>query len=108
VRSRRACRLEHLHGADDVDRGIVVRPPHRGLDVGLRGEVEDNVGTGGVDAVANVVLDEGRCGVDVPALAGGEIVDDDHLVTPLHECIDEVRADEARTSGHDRAHGVLS
>ncbi len=86
----------------------MVGPPHRGLDVGLRGEVEDDGGAGGVDAVPDVAVDEGRRRVQVLALAGGEIVDDDHLVTPLHERIDEVRADEARTSGDDRAHGVLS
>ena len=35
---------EHVHGADDVDRRVVARALHRGLHVGLRGEVEDDVG----------------------------------------------------------------
>ena len=70
--------------------------------------MEDDVGATGVDPVADIAVDEGRRRVQVLALAGGEIVDDDHLVTTLHERIDEVRADEARTPCHDRAHDDLS
>ena len=43
-------------------------------------------------------------GFTVLALAGGEVVDDRHLVAARDERVDEVRADEAGASGDDRPH----
>ena len=87
---------------------VVVGPRDRGHDVGLSGEVEDDGRAAEVEPVADVPLDEGRRRVDVLALAGREVVDDDHLVTALDEPVDEVRADEPGTTGHDRPHAAVS
>ena len=54
----RVRRLEHLHRADDVDVRVVGRLADRGLDVGLRGEVEDDLDAVEVEPVADVALDE--------------------------------------------------
>ena len=80
------------------------RLAHRGLDVGLRGEMEDDVDAAEVDAVADVALDERRRGVDELALPEREVVDDEHLVAARDEGVDEVRADEPGSSGDRRAH----
>ena len=109
LRARAARRLEHLHGADDVDRGVVLGARDRGHHVGLRGEVEDDVGLAELEAVADVALRRsvGR-GVQVLALAGREVVDDDHLVAALDETVDEVRPDEPGATGYDRPHASVS
>ena len=95
---------EDVHRADDVDRRVVVRALHRRLDVGLRREVEDDVGVDR-ERLADVVLEQRRGGVHVLALAGGEVVDDRHVVAARDERVDEIRPDEARTACDDRPHG---
>ena len=42
--------------------------------------------------------------VEVLALAGGEVVEDGHLVAALDERVDEVRADEAGAAGDESSH----
>ena len=109
TRAPRAARgLQHAHRADDVDRRVVVGTRDRGHHVGLRGEVEDDVGRAELEPVADVALDEGGRRVEVLALAGGEIVDGEHLVTALDETVDEVRSDEPGSTGDDRPHAPVS
>ena len=74
------------------------------LNIGLRGEVEDDLGAVDVDAVADVALHERGRRVDELAPAEGEVVDHDDVVAPLDEGIDEVRADEPRTACDRYAH----
>ena len=57
-----------------------------------------------VDAVADVALDERGRRVDELALAEGEVVDDDDVVAPRDEGVDEVRADEPGTACDRYAH----
>ena len=99
--------LEHVDGADDVHLGVELGALHRRLDVGLRGEVEDDVALD-LERRADVVLEQTGCRVQVLALAGVEVVDDQHVVAPGDQSINEVRADEARTPCHDRPHLRLS
>ena len=108
LRARRSCRLEHLDGADDVDGGVVVGPLERGLDVGLGGEMEDDVGVAQLEAAADVALDERRGRVHVLALPEGEVVDDRDLVAALDEPVDQVRSDEPGSTGDDRPHAPVS
>src|SRR6185503_3064125 len=54
--------------------------------------------------IADVELEEARLRMQVLALAGDEVVDDEHLVTPRQVQLDHVRADEARPAGHDDLH----
>ncbi len=86
----------------------MIGPPHRRLHVGLRGQVEDDVGAVEVEAVADVPLEQRGGGVHVLAPAEREVVDDEHLVAPLDEAVDEVRADEAGPTGDDGTHGAVS
>ena len=44
-------------------------------------------------------------GAEVLALAGGEVVDDGHLVAAIEERVDEVGADEAGSAGDQGTHG---
>ena len=53
---------------------------------------------------ADVELDEPSCGVDVLALARAQVVDDDDLVTPGDEGVDEIGADESGSAGDDCPH----
>ena len=43
--------------------------------------------------------------LEVLALAGGQVVDDGHLVAAIEERVDEVRADEAGAAGDQGTHG---
>ena len=45
--------------------------------------------------------------LEVLAPAGGEVVDDVHLVAARDERVDYVRADEARSPGDHRPHGRI-
>ena len=58
--------------------------------------------------VADVGLDQlrrrARAAGEVLALAGGEVVDDGHVVAALDERVDEVRADEPGASGDESLH----
>ena len=60
-----------------------------------------------VERLADVVLVQRRRRVQVLAAAGREVVDDVHLVPARDERVDDVRADEARSSGDDRPHGRI-
>ena len=51
--------LEDVHRADDVDLGVVLGSLHRGLHVGLRREVEDDLGVDR-ERLADVVLEQLR------------------------------------------------
>ena len=57
-----------------------------------------------LERLADVVLEQIGGRVEVLALAGGEVVDDQHVVAPGDQSVNEVRADEARTPCHDRPH----
>jgi dTMP kinase len=94
--------------SDDVDVGVEIRLLHRDAHVDLCREVEAGVGPNlreqraGIGAnVADVQL---RAVGDVLARAAGEVVEHVHLVAACQERVDEVRADEARASCHDRPH----
>ena len=100
-------RGEHVGGPDDVDRGVVAGLLHRRLHVGLRGEVEDDVGLDD-ERLADVVLDEVRGQRSRSSrLPGGEVVDDRHVVAARHQGVDEVRTDEPRAPCHDRPHRAV-
>jgi dTMP kinase len=105
LRAGLARRLQHAHGPEHVDLRVEVRPAHRGLDVGLGGEVEDDLGVSQLEAGADVALLEPRRGVHVLAFARGEVVDDDDLVASGDQGVDEMRADEPGAPCHDRAQG---
>ena len=46
-------------------------------------------------------------GMDPLLLAGGQVVDDRHLMTSLQEGINDVGSDETGTAGNKYFHGVL-
>ena len=95
--------LERVHRADHVHLGVECRPLHRRADVGLRGEVEDDVGVR-LERRADVVLQQRGGGVDVLAATRAEVVEHDHLVPARDQGVDEVGADEAGPAGDERAH----
>ena len=100
--------LEHADGAEHVHVGVEVGPLDGGADVGLRGEVEADLGPGGVEddvcIAADVALVQHRVVGQVRAGARGEVVEHVHLVAAPDERVHDVRADEARPSGHQRPH----
>src|SRR5581483_12361304 len=55
--------------------------------------------------VAQVDHVQPRARVHPAGIAGGEVVDDRHVVAGRDEAIHHVRADEARSAGHDDLHG---
>jgi dTMP kinase len=59
---------------------------------------------GALGVSPDVGLVQTRTVRDVLPLAGREIVEHVHFVTTGEQCIDDVRADEARASGHDHPH----
>ena len=105
--------FEDAHRPDDVDLGVEDGPLDRRADVGLGGEMEDDVGPelsaerfdGGV---ADVELVELGAGGEVVARAGGEVVDDVHLVAAREQRVDDMRADEARAACDERPHCASS
>ena len=44
--------------------------------------------------------------VEVVPFPGGDVVDHDHLVPPLEQCVDEIRADEAGAAGDESLHAA--
>ncbi len=74
----------------------------------MRGLVEDDLAArdGAADGVlvGDRTLDEGGVGVDVRRESRAEIVEHDDVVAAGDERVDEVGADEPRTSGHERPH----
>ena len=104
--------LEHAHGADDVHVGVELGPLDGGADVGLCGEVEDDLGArlveGGVRVRADVAVVQARRAVQVLARPGGEVVEHVYLVAAGEQRIDEVGADEASPACHQRPHSPVS
>ena len=101
-------RFQHLQRPEDVHVCIEGRPLHGDAYVGLGREVDAHFGLDRIEhaarAVPNVRLVQlGSLG-HVGARSLREIVEDVHLVAPREQRIDDVRADEARPSGHDRPH----
>ena len=99
--------LEDLDRAEHVDLGVVGRTLDGHAHVGLGGEVEDDLRPHGVEdgvRLADVGDVQFRAGGHVLARALGEIVERVCLVAAGEQCVDEVRADESRPAGHDRAH----
>ena len=91
--------------------GVLDRILDRDADVGLRSEVEDRLGSHRreevVERLADVAHVELRSGRDVLLAAVDERVDDGDLDATRDERVDDVRADEAGASGHDRPHGRI-
>ena len=113
ARSGCASRLEDVHRADDVDLGVEDGPLDRGADVGLGGEMQDDVrpklGSERLDGrIADVELVELGAGGEVVARAGREVVDDVHLVPAREQRIDDVGADEAGAACDERTHYAAS
>ena len=103
MRSSPARGLEHVHRADDVDLRVERGLLHRRPDVRLRGEVEDDLGVG-LEGLPNIVLEERGSPVDVVAAPRREVVEHDDLVAARQQRVHEVRADEPRPTGNERAH----
>ena len=109
-----------LRGAENVNRPLevdpcVVRRVRNGLaHVDLGGEMEDHVGLGAAHGVAHSLgvadvdlLERGSAGqrvLEVFALAGGEVVDDDDLIPAREESVHEVRADESGAARYECVH----
>ena len=105
----RASGLEDVHRADDVDLGVEDRPLDRRTDVGLRGEMEDDVRpelrAERLDrGIADVELVELGAGGEVLARAGREVVDNVHLVPAREQRVDDMGADEPRAACDERTH----
>jgi hypothetical protein len=103
-----ARRLEHSQRSEHVHLCVELGLLHRRADVGLGGEVVDALGLDRVEQIgerlADVALVQGRARGQVLAPAGGEAVDDVHLVSACDERVDEMRADEAGSPGDGRSH----
>ncbi len=84
-----ARRLEHVERAEDVHLGVEDRLLHRRSDVGLRSQVEHEVGVER-ERFADVVLDQLRAGIDELTPSRGQVVDDGHLVAARDERVDDV------------------
>ena len=105
-----ARRLEDADRPEDVDVRVGVGMLDREADIRLRREMEHRVGP---DRVEDLVgppdvghMQLGGSGhVLAPALR--EIVEDVNLVAAGEQGLDDVRADEARASGHDRPHSPI-
>ncbi len=107
--ARPARGLEQADRAQDVGARIEERVGDRAAHVHLRGvQVQDlrplDADQRGGARVLDVELVEARSGIQVVAAAGGEVVDDDHLVARGHAGVHHVRADEARAAGHEDLH----
>ena len=103
--------LEEAHRAEDVHPGVEVRLPDRAPDVYLGGLVAQDLGSEPPEDLREVPpgedidLVEARPLGEVLALAGGEVVDDGHLVAAGDEGVDDVGADEAGSACHEGTHG---
>src|SRR5207247_9881197 len=90
--------------AGDIGRAARDRIVDRARHAAERGLVQHDVhAVAGAPARverADVALDEADAGGQVLALAGGEVVEADYRLAELQELLGEVRADEARRSGH--------
>src|SRR5205085_7381217 len=95
-------------GADDVHVSVEVGTVDRHTHVCLRRVVEAHLRAHLVEERVRVrpyvAFVQPRSVGNVLTLSRGEVVEHVHLVAASHECIDDVRADKARASGHDRSH----
>src|SRR5579884_1103536 len=91
-----------------IENGILDRSP----DIHLRRKMDDERGT----LFAENLLDPRTLDVDlvkfsgpidVPPFAGREVINDDDIVSLLHQSIDEMRADKAGPTGHENLHAEL-
>src|SRR5699024_3867275 len=106
-----AHRVEHRQRAGDVALPVLAGPGHGLADQGPGGEVhhaverrvEDLAGEPG-----DVPLDERRARRYRVPVPGREVVDDDHLVSPLEQYGRAHAADVARASGDEQLHGRSS
>ena len=100
--------LGDMQSSEHVDCAITSGIGHRRGHAGLRREVEDGSGAELVErrsqrrSVGDVDPRKGRWGRQPARVARREVVDDEHLVAVAHERVDDVRADEACPSGHQR------
>ena len=58
-------------------------------------------------AVADVRDDEPHRGIEVRAVAGREVVEDEHVVAARPKRVDDVRSEEPGTAGDQNAHRVI-
>ncbi len=118
-RTRIARGLEDIEGADDIHRQVMAGILHRGGDARLRCEVADRARlevrerSSERRRVDDVELLEACLPRHVRLGAGGEVVDDEHLVAAREEHVGHVRPDESRATGDEhtargRAGGVLA
>ena len=102
------CAFQDPHGSEHVHVGVLDRPFDRDAHVGLRREVEDGLRPHGVEHVVERLSDvadvELSTGCDVVLRAVYERIDDGDLGTLCDECVDDMRADEAGSSGDDGPH----
>src|SRR5581483_5753601 len=99
--------LEDAHRPEHVHVRVERRLLDRHADVGLRGEVEDELGPRVVEhrvGVADVRDVQGRGARDALAAAPREVVEHVDLVPSGEERVGDVRADEPRAPGDDRPH----
>ena len=102
-----ARRFEDPHGAEHVDLGVERRPFDGHADVGLGSEMEHDLRPYGVeDGIRLPYVGDVKLGAGghVLARALGKVVERVRLVPAREQRVDEVRADESRPAGHDRAH----
>jgi dTMP kinase len=99
----RARRLEDVERAEDVHLGVEERFLHRRADIGLRGEVEDDVRLEG-ERLSDVVLDQLGSRIHELPPTGREVIDDRDLVSSREQRVHDVRADEPGASGDERSH----
>jgi len=103
--------LEHADRADDVHLRVLDGPLDRDTHVSLGREVEDRLRPRLVEDVVEWLADvtDVELGLrrDVLARSADERVDDGDLVPARDERVDDVRADEARASGHHCPHGRI-
>ncbi len=89
--------------------GVVHRIVQRGRHVRLRGMVIDDiwakVGENFVQGfVSDVALVEGDRRVEIGAIAGGQVIDDGHLVAQRSKAVGDVRANESGSASHEDSH----
>src|SRR5439155_4085948 len=102
--------LHHVHGAEHIDGRVPERIRGRARHQCLRREMEDDARCEPLAdphhflEIADVGLDEFGARVNVDARAGREVIDDTDLMTFGQQRVDQMRPDEARATGDQRAH----